>query len=242
MIIIRKKLPPFDNQMTRVQVVLGWIYAAMHIFILPRLLELYVTFSPNEVTDSRYNLLWYGVGIVFVLCVMLGWLRRNYDTLLDNFRGCVFAVMLGLIIQYAMSLPVALVLALTESAAVENPNNANVMEMAAGNYGLTKALAIFIAPIVEEVLFRGVIFGSIRPRSRGWAYVVSAGLFSVYHILSYVLASGDPGQLIYIIQYIPAAVALAWVYEHSGSIWTSIFYHMGFIALSLAVLNVFSQM
>ena len=239
--IVRVEIP-FENRMTRTQIVLGWIYAAMHIVVLPRLLDLYVTFSPNEVTSSRYNLLWYGIGIVFVLCVMLRWLRQNFDVLLDNFRGCVFCIMLGFAIQYAMSLPVALLLSLTGSAAVENPNNANIMEMAEGNYGLIKALAIFVAPIVEEVLFRGVIFGSIRPRSRGWAYVVSIGLFAAYHVMSYVLESGDLRQLIYIIQYIPAAAALAWVYEHSGCIWATIFYHMGFNALSFAVLNVLGRM
>ena len=232
----------FKNHMTRTQVILGWIYAGMHILVLPWLLNLYAEFSPNPVTNAQYNLLWYGIGIVFVLCVMLRWLRSNYDTLLDNFRICVLSVMLGLIIQYAMSMPVALILMLTESAVTENPNNANIMEMAVGNFGVIKALAFFVAPIVEEVLFRGVIFGSIRPRSRRWAYIVSVGLFAVYHVLSYVLESGDAMQLIYILQYIPAAVALAWVFEHSGCIWTSIFYHMGFNMLSFTVLNILEQL
>ena len=239
--IVRVEIP-FENRMTRTQTVLGWIYAAMHIAVLPRLLNLYVAFSPNPVTDSQYNLLWYGIGIAFVLCVMLRWLRSNFDVLLDNFRGCVFSVMLGLIIQYAMSMPVAALLLLTGADAADNPNNANILEMSVGNYGLVKALAIFIAPIVEEVVFRGVIFGSIRPRSRFWAYAVSIALFAGYHITGYVFPGGDWKQLIYIIQYIPAAAALAWVYEHSGSIWATIFYHMGFNALSFAVLNVLGQL
>ena len=234
--IVRVEIP-FENRMSRTQTVLGWIYVAMHVAILPKLLDLYVAVSPRPITDAGYNMLYYGVGIAFVLLVMLGFLRRDFDVLADNFRLCVFCIMLALIIQYAMSTAAALILMLLQSDTLENPNNANVMEMAQGNYGVIKALTIFIAPIVEEVLFRGVVFGSIRPKSRGWAYAVSVGLFAAYHVTSYFFLDGDWRQLIYIIQYIPASVALAWAYEHSGSLWTVILYHMGNNALSFAVLN-----
>ena len=52
-----------------------------------------------------------------------------------------------------------------------------------------KAVSIFLVPIVEEMLFRGVVFGSIRPRSRLWAYVVSVAAFSVYHVWSFAAAA-----------------------------------------------------
>ena len=224
--------------MNSTQVILGWIYVAMHVVILPLLIDLYVKFSPNPVDAAGYNLLYYGLGVLFVLCVMLRYLRRAYDVLLDNFRLCLLTILLALCIDYALSTAAAVILLLAEPLEeLDNPNNAAVMEMAAENFGLVKGLAIFIAPVVEEVLFRGVVFGSIRKKSRGWAYVVSVAVFALYHVWQYVVVNHDLSQLLYVVQYIPASVALAWAYERSGSIWTSIFFHMGFNALSFSVLN-----
>ena len=148
---------------------------------------------------------------------------------------------LALMIDYALSGIAALVLLLIDGA-VENPNNDAIMELAAENSGTVKAIAIFLAPIVEEILFRGVIFGSIRTRSRLWAYVASVAAFSVYHVWSYAVGGGNPALLLYALQYVPVSIVLAWAYERSGSIWTNIFFHMGFNALSFYVLNVVDKL
>ena len=234
--IIRRINIPFDNQMSRTQVVLGWIYLAVHMVILPLLLSLYAAFSPNPVTDTQSNLVYFGIGALFVLCVMLPYLRRSFDLLLDRLRLCLLTILIAMMINYALSTFVAIFLMLGESLA-ENPNNSAIMELAEDNSGVIRGLAIFIGPVIEEVLYRGVAFGSIRRRSRGWAYVVSAALFALSHVWQYALAYQDAGLLLYALQYIPVTLALTWAYERSGSIWTSIFFHMGYNALSFYVLS-----
>ncbi len=231
---------PFQNQMSRLQTVLGWIYLPLHAVALPVLLALYASVA-SGMTDAKVNLLYYGIGVCFVLVVMLRYLRRCFDVLLDNFRLCLMCIALALLVDYAMSTVAALLLLLLP-AAPENPNNSAIMDAAAQSYGVMKGLVIFIGPIVEEILFRGVVFGSIRTRSRGWAYVVSVVLFSVYHVWQYALASGDPVMLLYAIQYVPVSVALAWAYERSGSIWTTVFFHMGFNAVSFLALSIMERM
>jgi len=238
---IRRIKIPFHNQMTKLQTLLGWIYVPLHILILPLLLNLYAEFSPNQMTLAQYNLLYYAAGTIFVLCVMLRFLRRDFDVLLDNLRLCLLCVVFALMIDYALSTVSSLLLLLLEPE-LENPNNAAVMELAEGNYGVVKALAIFIAPLVEEMLFRGVVFGSIRTRNRGWAYVVSALLFAVYHVWQYAVQGQDLSLLLYALQYIPISVVLAWLYERSGSLWMSIFFHMGFNALNFYVMNLLEML
>ena len=66
-----------------------------------------------------------------------------------------------------------------------NPNNKALMDIANDNPRALMGLIVFVAPIVEEVLFRGVLFGSIRPKNRIIAYAVSMCLFSFYHIWKY---------------------------------------------------------
>ena len=91
---------------------------------------------------------------------------------------------------------------------------------------------------MEETLFRGVLFGNLRSRGRTiLAYTVSVLAFSFYHIWQYVLLYDDPSLLIYALQYIPVSAALAWLYEHSESIWCGIFFHMILNAVALLVLQ-----
>ncbi len=234
--MIRRIDVPFENRMTRMQTLFTWIYLLLHVAVLPLLLGLYQTYSPDQTSDAALNLVYYAVGVVFCLTVTLSFLRSGFDVLVENFRLCLLTMVLGLMIDYALSGAAALVLLLVDGV-LDNPNNATVMELAGTDAGTVKAIAIFLAPIVEEVLFRGAVFGSIRPRSRVWAYVISVLAFSLYHVWQYAAAYSDPTLLLYALQYIPVSIVLAWCYERSGCIWTGIFFHMGFNALSFYVLN-----
>ena len=240
---------PFENRMTRTQTILGWIYLLMHVAVLPLLLGLLAEFTPDPMSEATANLIYYVVGIVFCLTVMHSFLRRAFDRLVDNLRLCILTMVMALLIDYALSGVAALLLLLVDGV-VENPNNAEVLELVDQNSGAVKAIAIFLAPIVEEILFRGVVFGSIRPRSRLWAYVASIAAFSIYHVWEEGLTaaevkaavSRDAATLLYALQYIPVSYVLAWAYERSGSIWTNIFFHMGFNALSLFALNTLDKL
>lgn len=232
----RQPLFPFENQMTKTQTVLGWIYLPLHVLVLPLLLSMYAQFSPDPVSETAINLIYYAIGIVFALTVMFRFLRSGFDGLMDRLVFCIITALLALVIDYALTTVATVILMLFEESIV-NPNNAELVELAGKDYGAIKALAIFIAPIVEEILFRGVVFGSLRTRSRGWAYLVSVLLFSFYHVWQYAAAYSDPALLIYALQYIPVSYVLAWCYERTGSIWTPIFFHMGFNALSFFVLT-----
>ena len=104
------------------------------------------------------------------------------------------------------------------------PNNDAVTGLAKVDYKRMIAVAVLMAPLVEECLFRGVVFGTIRPHSRFWAYAVSIALFSLYHVWQYVIVYSDPKLL------------LSFCYEQTRSIWPPVFFHMCINALSLAVL------
>ena len=234
--MIRKLDIPFENQMSRTQTVLGWIYLPVHIAVLPLLLALLASVTTPPLGEATINLIYYLVGIVFCLTAELTFLRRSFDRLVENLKLCILTMLLALMMDYALSGVAALALLLVDGV-LENPNNSAVMDMAQQDTGTVKAIAIFLAPIVEEMLFRGVLFGSVRTRSRVWAYVVSVIAFSLYHVWQYAAVTGDLTMLLYALQYIPVSIVLAWAYERSGCIWTNIFFHMGFNAMSFYVLN-----
>lgn len=227
---------PFANRMTRTQTALGWCWLPVHIVILPVLLMMYASVSPGALSGTELNLIYYGVSFVFVLIVMFRFLRAGFDAMLDRPGRCVLAIALALCANYALSMACALLL-LALRDTVANPNNAAAVDLAAQNYGVMRALALFIAPVAEEPLFRGVAFGSLRRRSRVLAYAVSALLFSLYHVWQFALAYADAGMLLYAVQYLPISLALCWCYDRTESIWPPIFVHMLVNAASFTVLN-----
>jgi uncharacterized protein len=75
--------------------------------------------------------------------------------------------------------------------------------------------AIVVAPISEELIFRGYIFGVLRHYvGRWWAMVISALVFAAIHAHIPSLAG------LFVL-----AVALTLVYENAGSLWASIVMH-----------------
>ncbi len=87
---------------------------------------------------------------------------------------------------------------------------------------------VLIAPIVEEIIFRGFIFAGFKARY-GWvkAAIFSSGLFALIHI-----------QPLAILGIFVMGMIFAYLYQYSGSIWPGIVMHMStnLLALSAAYL------
>ena len=82
-----------------------------------------------------------------------------------------------------------------------------------------------LAPVVEETLFRGYVFGNLREVHRGLAYLVSCLLFALLHVWQFAAARGDLTYLLLMVQYLVPGAVMAWTYERSGSLWGSVLLH-----------------
>jgi membrane protease YdiL (CAAX protease family) len=90
-----------------------------------------------------------------------------------------------------------------------------------GTFGAVASgvLIIGAAPFSEEVFFRGFVFGGLRRKLPFWAAALIAGaLFGVVHFTG-VSSAGVLPQLAVL------GVILCWLYERTGSIWTTILVH-----------------
>ena len=232
----------FQHNMTKAQTILGWCYLPVHMFVLPILLSLLSVYSDVELDEVTLNVVYYAIGILFVMALMIKYLRRDFDNLLDKPVWSLLTIVQAYFINLVMSYAVVLVLELVLSGIINNPNNDLVSDMAQESSGSVFGLAVLIGPIVEEVLFRGTVFGSIRKKNRAAAYIVSMALFAMYHIWQFAVAYGDASLLIYALQYLPVGFALAWIYERTSSIWASIIFHMATNAISLAAMQLMGNM
>ena len=111
---------------------------------------------------------------------------------------------------------------------VANPNTFNYPEQFTLSSAATIVVLVVLIPIVEEILFRGLLFGSLRNLSRPLAWIVSVAVYCFYGVWLFAfLPSGgvDLRYLLLAFQYIPTAVALTFCYERSGTVWASILLH-----------------
>lgn len=232
---------PLPYPMKKSEKIFGWLYLPLHMFLLGNLIYIFYinVLRPNgiELTDPEINAVFYGFGFVMITIFMFRFLKSSFYDLCDNKLNTVKSVIFGYIIYYAMLYVVSLILMFVLKGEISNPNNNAVSDLAKLNPNTMMAVAVLLAPFVEEALFRGIVFGSIRNKSRILAYVVSTLIFSVYHLWSYFTTGFDWSVLIYLLQYIPGSVALAWCYEHSRNIWGSVLLHMiiNFVSLKIII-------
>ncbi len=114
-----------------------------------------------------------------------------------------------------------------------NLNDAAISARTGSAPSTTLLIVLFLAPFVEETLFRGLVFGGLKERSRPLAYTVSCALFALVHVWQFAVANRDPAYLLLMVQYLIPGLTLAWAYDHAGTLWASIGLHAGVNALSV---------
>ena len=219
---MRRELPEFTSRLSRGETIAALAYLPIHIFVLPIVL---VMAAPSlGLGDADLNLILYVVGAVYMLLLLFKFLRRDFDPLWERPGRCLLEIISSYALMYLGNLIVASILLLIPWFSQDNPNNSAIMDMAGQNWGKMSAMAVFLAPIVEECMFRAGLFGTLRRYNRWAAYIVTVLAFSVYHVYGYAVQ--DSIYWLYIIQYIPVSILLCRVYERTNTIWSSIFFHM----------------
>ncbi|HSI98923.1 MAG TPA: type II CAAX endopeptidase family protein [Patescibacteria group bacterium] len=84
---------------------------------------------------------------------------------------------------------------------------------------------VILAPIAEELFFRGVVFNALlRERGPRLAYIGSAALFAVIHL-----------SIVALLPIFLLGLALAWVYDRTGSLLAPIVMHAVVNGISVAI-------
>ena len=91
----------------------------------------------------------------------------------------------------------------------------NAFPPTAGGVVLFVIVAVIMAPLCEEIYFRGFVFKGFA-ESWGWVWgaVASGALFSLSHL-----------QLTLFLPLFVLGFGLAWVYQRTGSLWTNVTLH-----------------
>ncbi len=211
--------------MSGTQKLLGWIYYPVQLLVLPFVLSLANLLLKNPLSDAWVNFLYFAINFLCVLLIFGSFLLNNGRTALQSPFRTLRCAALGLIGYWVLSYGVQVLITVLRPDFF-NVNDAYLNSITQDNFTLMAIGTVFLVPVAEEVLYRGLMFGQLYNRSRVLAYVVSVAVFALVHVVSYIGMYDLPLLGLCLLQYLPAGLALGWAYASADSIWAPILMHM----------------
>ena len=210
--------------------VLFVIYLLVLPFVTAPLFRLIGGLLGVTISTGLQNILYYYILFAATVIIFHGFLGRTSRHFAENLGGACKFMAIGLVALYGLN---ELVYRLTRLV-VSNQTNLNDTTISAQIHDaprVTLLIVIFLAPFVEEVLFRGLVFGNLKSKSRTVAYVVSCLLFALLHVWQFAVVRQDITYFLLMVQYLVPGLVLAWAYDHTGTLWSSILLHAAANAL-----------
>ena len=214
--------------MTRLEKILGAGLLGVYFIILPLaaepLFDLVGRVSGVSLGDGARNAAYYYILFALTVVAFWGYLGRSARAAASRLGAFFLSVGIGLVAFYGLN---EIIFRIFQMFSFERDNlndQAILARIGSAPYS-TIFILVFLAPIVEEAVFRGYIFGNLRESSRPAAYLVSSFLFALLHVWQFVVVYRDLSYLLVMVQYLVPGAVMGWTFEKSGSIWGSILLH-----------------
>lgn len=227
-----------SGYMTSGELVAGMIFFVIYLLVLPfvtdPVFDLAARLLGTGISEPLRNAIYYYVLFAVTLVIFHQFLSRTSRQAMDRLGEVCRNIGLGLVVLYGLN---ELVYRLT-SLVIANRTNLNDRAISAqidDAPRTTLLIIIFLAPFVEEVLFRGLVFGNLKVKHRVMAYIVSCLLFALLHVWQFAVVNRDMTYFLLMVQYLVPGLVLAWVYERSGTLWSAIGVHAAANALAVLV-------
>ena len=210
---------------TRQENLLGYIYLAFSQILLPNLIAIIAYYIGYPISLSVLNAIFFLVNFISILAIFHRFLGRSLLSAWKNIPKCLISVLIGFGIYYWVTILLGLLISQID------PNFTNVNDQAVTGFVQEHPLLIgigtvFLVPVVEETLYRGLVFQQLQRKHRLLAYTVSAAVFSLIHVIGFIGSADWATLALCFTQYLPAGIAFAWAYERSDTIVAPILIHM----------------
>ncbi len=222
--------------MSRAEIIGGFLYLPLYLIGLSWLLPWLFRALGLDLSAVTLNLIYALLNLLVIILLFRRWLAAAFAGIPRRFWAFVQAVILGFVFYYALSWALSFVLSLIHRS-IPSPNDDYIATLAGSSFRIIAIVSILLAPVVEETLFRGLIFSNLHQKTRIGAYAASALVFAAVHVWQYAGQLGWGATVLAAIGYLPAGVALGWTFEKSDTIWGPIGVHMLINAVSIGVLQ-----
>ena len=218
-----------SSYMTSGEQIAGVAFLVVYLLVLPfatapffRLVE---RLLDTNLSAAMENMIYYYALFAASIIIFHRFLARTTRHLAGNLTGAIKSLCIGLVGLYGLNELVYRLLNLAVNSRT-NLNDYTISAQIQDAPRVTTLIVVLLAPFVEEVLFRGLVFGNLKHKSRVTAYGVSCLLFALLHVWQFAVVRQDLTYFLVMLQYLVPGVVLAWAYEHSGTLWTSIGLHV----------------
>ena len=213
----------------------GGIFFFLYLLVMPLLMD-YIFLGVERLLDTSISpasehVIYYYVMFAITLIIFYNFIGKNTQRFFGNLNHTLATWGMALVALYGFNELLFRVTRLLWGNAL-NLNDMAISAQIDGEPRTTLLIVVFLAPFVEEVLFRGYVFGSLRDHSRAVAYVVSCVLFAFLHVWQF--AAGDLlnfSRILLLLQYLVPGLVLCWSYDRSGNLWAPLLTHMAANAL-----------
>ena len=216
--------------------IVGLLYICLQMFILPSALALINSLLPTPLSVGAINFVFFAINFICVSVIFKRYFISSVRAVLRNPYAVLRYALFGFLLYQVGKFLVSLLILLLYPQ-FSNLNDTAVMDSIAQNYTLMSIGTIILAPVVEEVLYRGVVFGCLHKRNALLGYVISTVVFSLIHIISYINLYNPIALLCSFLVYLPAGLCLAWAYDKSGNIIAPILIHIAVNQLGILYLR-----
>ena len=222
--------------MTKAELILGWIYFALQLLVLPSALVIVNLFLGQPLSMATLNMILYCLNFLCVTVIFRKFLWHSLRLSMEAPFRCLRFAFIGLVLYFLASTLISIfVVAVRPDFA--NINDQTIMDMVTENYTPMAVCTVFLVPVVEESFFRGLIFRGFYNKSRVLAYCVSTLAFAAIHVIPY-LGTYDLGLLgLCLLQYLPAGLFLGWAYAKADSIFAPILMHITINQIAMSAMR-----
>lgn len=211
--------------MTPLEKQLGWLYWALQLFAFPTLLPILLSYSNKPLSDAQVNFIFFALNFLCLTVIMRRFLGKQVQVALQH----PFLVLRSAAIGYVVFWLSKAIISLTIKYFLPeffNANDATIQALVSDNYTLTAIGTVLLAPVAEELMYRGLFFDTLYHRSPAAAFIASTVLFASIHVMGYIKLYDPLTFALCFVQYIPAGLCLGFAYTRSGSIWAPILMHI----------------
>lgn len=185
-----------------------------------------------SLTGAQLNFIYYSVNFGAGVYLFREFLWENWKTAADRiFPTAYYAILAYLGSQLFLSLVTRVILVLRPDFGNVNDESVHAMLIEAPE--LMVLGAVVLAPVAEEIFYRGLFFRKLFDVKPWLGYVVSMVVFAAIHTVGYVGSEEPVILLLCCLQYLPAGYCLCWCYRQSGNILSPILMHILFNASSI---------
>ena len=203
----------------------GIRYLLFQLIFLPSLLMSLLSRLSLSLNSAHINIIFFTLNFLATAIIFRQFWSLSLRHFLNNSLKILVIAAVGLLVYWCLALGVS---ALTPHLFPQfvNQNDASIISASRQNVLLMTIGTVVLVPPVEEVLYRGLVFGLLHRYNRVLAYALSTFLFAAIHVTLSINGFDPVFLLVSLAQYLPAGLVLAAAYELSGSIVAPIFIHM----------------